>query len=306
MSLLVDVAAATIRTSTPLALGASGEVISERAGVLNLGIEGTMYAGAFFGFLTAYETASVWWGLPVAVAAGALAGWLLSWLVVTLGVSQHTAGLGLTLALIGLCDFLNRLVVTANSASLPKISPFGAWHPFGERGALAQFTSQYWLTYLTFLVLVPAVWLLLTRTSFGMAITAVGENPEAADVAGIDVAATRRRALILGGALMGLAGAFLTLFVLGSFTLEIVNGRGWVCLALVIFGRWRVWPAVAGGVLFATATALQNRLQIQPGWEDVPFELLLALPYVVTIAALAVSGRGARYPGAYLKPYRRT
>ncbi len=301
MSFALDVAAATLRLGTPLALGASGEVICERAGVLNLGIEGTMYAGAFFGFLAAYETGSVWWGVPVGVAVGVAAGWLLSWFVVTLGVSQHTAGLGLTLGLIGVCDFVNRLVVSKNSSALAKIRPFGQWDPFGWGGVF----QQYWLTYVTFLVLVPMVAVLMRRTSFGLAVTAVGENPEAADVAGIDVARVRRRALLLGGGLMGLAGAFITLFQVGSFTLDIVNGRGWVCLALVIFGRWRPWPAVLGGVLFAAVTALQFRLRILSGWSGVPFELLLALPFLVTILALAVSGRGARYPGAYLKPYRR-
>lgn len=312
MSFVVDVAAATLRTGTPLALGATGEVVCERAGVLNLGIEGTMYAGAFFGFLTAYQTGSVWWGLPVAIAVGAAAGWLLSWFVVTLGVSQHTAGLGLTLGLIGLSDFINRLVVSGNSSSLAKVRPFGQWDPFGAStgdggpGGVGVLFEQYWLTYAAFLVIVPAIAVLLKRTSFGLAITAVGENPEAAEVAGIDVARVRRRALMLGGALMGLAGSFLTLFVLGTFTLEIIAGRGWVCLALVIFGRWRTWPAVLGGLLFATVSALQFRLRILKGWEDVPFELLLALPFLVTIAALALSGRSARYPGAYLKPHRRT
>ena len=302
MSFLIDVAAATLRTGTPLALGATGEVVCERAGVLNLGIEGTMYAGAFFGFLTAYQTGSVWWGLPVGIAVGVVAGWLLSWFVVTLGVSQHTAGLGLTLGLIGVSDFVNRLVVSANSSSLAKIRPFGQWKPFGLGGLF----EQYWLTYLAFLVIVPLIAMMLTRTSFGLAITAVGENPEAAEVAGIDVARVRRRALMLGGGLMGLAGSFLTLFVLGTFTLDIIAGRGWVCLALVIFGRWRTWPAVLGGVLYAAVTALQFRLRIMKGWDGVPFELLLALPFLVTIVALAITGRAARYPGAYLKPYRRT
>lgn len=301
MSFLIDVAAATLRTGTPLALGATGEVVCERAGVLNLGVEGTMYAGAFFGFLAAHQTGSVWWGLPVGVAVGVLAGWILSWFVVTLGVSQHTAGLGLTLALVGVCDFVNRKVVSENSSSLAKIKPFGQWAPFGLGGVF----QQYWLTYVTFLAIVPGIAVTLKRTSFGLAITAVGENPEAAEVAGIDVARVRRRALLLGGGLMGLAGCFLTLFVLGTFTLDIIAGRGWVCLALVIFGRWRTWPAVLGGVLFAAVTALQFRLRIMPGWEGVPFELLLALPFLVTILALAISGRGARYPGAYLKPYRR-
>ncbi len=134
---------------------------------------------------------------------------------------------------------------------------------------------------------------------------AVGEDPEAADAAGISVFRTRYAALMVGGALMALGGAFFTLAALGSFTLDIIAGRGWVVIALVIFGRWGIWRAVAGALLFSAVYSLQLRLRVTPGWEDVPFELLLALPYLVVIAALALSGRNVAYPGAYLKPYRR-
>jgi simple sugar transport system permease protein len=141
--------------------------------------------------------------------------------------------------------------------------------------------------------------------SLGLNIRAVGENPEAADAAGVNVARTRYLALLVGGALMGVGGAFFTLAALGSFTLGIIAGRGWVCIALVIFGRWRIGRGVLGALLFAFVYALQLRLRILPSFSDVPFELLLALPYVVVILALALSGRNVAYPGAYLKPYRR-
>jgi simple sugar transport system permease protein len=124
-------------------------------------------------------------------------------------------------------------------------------------------------------------------------------------VAGISVARTQYVALMVGGALMAIGGAFLTLAVLGSFTLDIVSGRGWVCIALVIFARWRVWPAVLGALIFAGTSALQLQLAITPAFGDVPGELMLALPYLAVIAALAIWGRSVRYPGSYLKAYRR-
>jgi len=146
----------------------------------------------------------------------------------------------------------------------------------------------------------------LARTPLGLAIRAVGENPEAADVAGISVFRIRYLALMIGGMLMAVGGAFITLSMLGIFTLDIIAGRGWVCIALVIFGRWRIVRGVIGALVFAAVYSLGLRLRITPGFEGVPNEIMLALPYVVVIAALALSGRNVPYPGAYLKAYRRT
>ena len=299
MNFLIDVAAATFRNATPLVYGTVGEIFCERAGVLNLGIEGTMYAGAFFGFAAAHATGSLIIGLLVAIVVGIAAGALMGLLTVTLGTNQHVAGIGTTLLLIGLSEFANR-VIFGGAETLPKVKPFGVLHFLGD-GIFA----QYALTYIAFFALVPASWWLLMRTQFGLSLRAVGENPEAADAAGINVFRTRYIALMLGGALMAAGGSFFTLATLGSFTLDIISGRGWVCIALVIFGRWRIGRAVLGTLLFAAVYALQLRLRILPGWSDVPFELLIALPYLVTIVALALSGRNVAYPGAYLKPYRR-
>lgn len=299
MSFLLDILSATFRTGTPLVYASVGDTIVQRAGILNLGIEGMMFAGAFFGFAAAYGTGSLWVGLLAAVAVGMLAAALLGFLVVTLGTSQHVAGIGLTLFLISVSEFSNRLIF-GRRETLPKIDTFGLWSPLDGRPFV-----QYGMTYAAFLLLAPAAWLLLQRTSFGLRVRAVGESPEAADVAGVDVFKTRYLALLLGGALVALGGAFMTLALLGSFTLDIIAGRGWVALALVIFGRWRIEGAVAGAIVFAAVYSLQLRLRILPGWDDVPYELLLALPYIVVIAALAVSGRNVAYPAAYLKPYRR-
>jgi simple sugar transport system permease protein len=287
---------ATLTVATPLVLAGLGEVVTERAGVLNLGIEGTMYAGAFVAVLAAGATGSPWAGFAVALAAGALAGLLMGFLTVTLGVNQHVAGIGTTLLLVAACDFTFRLMADGSSVQVPKLSRL-----FGG----AQVVGQYAPTYLAFLVVAPGLWWLLKHTGLGLRLRAVGENPEAADVAGVSVPRTRYAALAAGGALMGAGGAFLTVGMLGSFTLDVVAGRGWVCIALVIFGRWRVWPTVAGALLFALTDSLQLQLAISPAFSGVPNELLIALPYLVVVGALAVWGRRVRYPGAYLQPYRR-
>lgn len=284
--------------ATPLVFGALGAIVNERAGVLNLGIEGTMYAGAFVGFLAAHHSGSAWIGLVAAIGAGGAAGALMALLTVTVGVNQHVAGIGTTLGLVAGCDVANRLLFSSGSTTRsPKFTRlFPGVDVFG----------QYLLTYAALLVVVPLLWWMLRSTGFGLRLRAVGENPEAADVAGISVAGTRYLALVVGGMLMAVGGAFLTLALLGGFTIDIVSGRGWVCIALVIFGRWGVGPTVAGALLFGAADALQLQLAITPQFGSVPNELLIAAPYLVVIAALVVWGRGIRYPGAYLRPYRRT
>jgi simple sugar transport system permease protein len=263
-----------------------------------------MYAGAFAGFATAWATGSLLLGLAAAIVTGIGAGALMALMTVTLGANQHVSGIGLTIGLIGASEFANRLIFAGGE--LQRVEPMSIINPFGGLGEVAAIFDQYPLTWVAFLLVVPAAWWLLQRSSFGLEIRAVGENPEAADAAGVNVTRTRYLALMIGGALMAIGGAFITLALLGSFTLDIIAGRGWVCVALVIFGRWRIGRGVIGALIFAAVFSLQFRLRILPGFGDLPFELLLALPYLVVIAALAISGRNVAYPGAYLKPYRRT
>jgi general nucleoside transport system permease protein len=294
---LLALIGAMLTIATPLVWAGIGEVIVERGGVLNLGIEGTMYLGAFVGFLAALRSGSVWVGLVAAIASGIVAGALMGLFAVTLGLNQHVSGLGLTLLLIATCEFTFRLLYAGERPTLDD--------KFEVLFRGTEILDQHLLTYVGFLVLAPVAWWVLGSTGLGMRLHAVGENFEAADVAGISVARTQYVALMVGGALMAIGGAFLTLAVLGSFTLDIVSGRGWVCIALVIFARWRVWPAVLGALIFAGTSALQLQLAITPAFGDVPGELMLALPYLAVIAALAIGGRTVRYPGSYLKAYRR-
>lgn len=298
---LIGLIAATLRVATPLVFGTLGELFCERAGVLNLGIEGTMFFGAFVGFVVASATGSLWVGVVAAMAAGIVAGLLMAMLAVRLGVNQHVSGLGITLLLTGLSLFGFRLVFGEPRVP-PSITPLPILAPFGDVPILGPITQQYALTYVA-LLLVPVVWWVLYRSRFGLSMRAVGENPEAADAAGVSVFRTRYVALALGGALMGLAGAFLSLAQLGAFTYGIIAGRGWVCIALIIFGNWEPVKVLLGALLFGGVSALQLRLQMTG--LKLPYEIFLALPYIVTIVALTLAGRNASYPAALLKPYRR-
>ena len=305
---IVGLIAAMIRVATPLIFATLGEVITERSGVLNLGIEGIMFLGAFAGFAAAARSNDVglngylWIGLATAILAGMVMGGLMALFSVSLGVNQHVAGLGITLLSIGLSLFGFRVLFGERSV-LPNVDPFGRLSPFGEASGVGVIFEQYLLTYVAFFVLIPLTAWLLYRSRWGLRIRAVGENPEAADAAGVDVFKVRYGALVIGGGLMAIGGAFLSLAQLGAFSPGIIAGRGWVCIALVIFARWDPLRAMWGALLFGGVFAFQLRLQTL-GFE-LPFEFFLALPYLVTIVALALSGRNAPYPAAYLKPYRR-
>jgi len=243
MTFLVGLIAATLRVATPLVYATLGEVFTERAGILNLGIEGIMFLGAFIGFAAAYKadeaglTAYLWIGLFSAVLAGVLMGLLMGFFSVTLGVNQHVSGLGITLLCTGL-SLLGFRIVFGERSVLPSIDPFVQLTLFKGVPVLGDIASQYLLTYIAFLIVVPLSWWLLFRTSFGLNLRSVGENPEAVDAAGLNVFRIRYLVLALGGGLMAIGGAFLSLGQLGAFTPGIIAGRGWVCIALVIFARW--------------------------------------------------------------------
>jgi simple sugar transport system permease protein len=301
---LINLIAATFRVATPILLAAIGETFTERAGVLNLGIEGIMFFGAFVGFAVADLSNSLWLGLLCAIISGILAGLLMGVLSVTLGVNQHVSGLGITLLLTGLSLFLFRLQYGGRSTP-PSIDPFTQWSPLKDVPVLGTLLQQYPITYVTFLVVIPISWWILYRTRFGLHIRAVGENPEALDAAGVNVHTIRYLVLGLGGGLMAAGGAFLSLAQLGSFTHGIVSGRGWVAIAIVIFGNWTPLKVMGGALIFGGANALQMRLQAMGLQLPIPYETFLALPYVVTIIALVLAGRNASYPAALLKPYKR-
>ena len=291
---------AVLRIATPLILGTLGVLLCERAGVLNLGIEGIMVAGAFAGWFAVYQGASLWVGVAAAAAIGALCGALHALLTVVLALSQHVAGLGLTLLATSLASYAYR-VGFPKVESPPTIAPFTpmTWLPVPVLNAQTPLT-------LLALLLVPALAWLLYRTPVGLAIRMVGENPAAAEGQGLSVASVRSGAIVAGSALMGVAGAFLTLSAFNAFYFHMVNGRGWVCVALVVFASWRPAKALVGALLFGFFDALQLRLQ-QAGLfgVELPYQAWLALPYVMAIVALVVVARRAAYPQALMKPYRK-
>ena len=276
---------AVLRIATPLILGTLGVLLCERAGVLNLGIEGIMVAGAFAGWLAVYQGLPLWGGGAVAAAVGALFGLLHALLTVTLSLSQHVSGLGITMLATSLASYAYR-VSFPKVDTPPTIQPFAPmdWLPLPVLG------EQTALTLLA-LALVPAVGWVLYRTPLGLALRMVGENPAAAEGQGLSV-----------------AGAFLTLSAFNAFYFNMVNGRGWVCVALVVFASWRPGKALLGALLFAFFDALQLRLQQADGGVagiELPYQLYLMLPYAMAIVALVVMARRAAYPQALMKPYRK-
>lgn len=289
---------AVLRTATPLLLGTLGVLLCERAGVLNLGIEGIMVAGAFTGWLTVYAGHGLWTGVLVAALTGAVLGSLHAWLTVGLALSQHVSGLGITMLATALSYYGYRVSFPKVNTP-PTITPFEAmdWLP------IPILNDQTALTLLA-LLLVPFLAWVLFRTPLGLAVRMVGENPQAAEGQGVAVMAVRSGAIIAGSALMGVAGAFLTLSAFNAFFFNMVNGRGWICVALVVFASWRPGKALLGALLFAFFDALQLRLQ-QSGDGLVPYQFYLMLPYLLSILALVLVARKAAYPQALMKPYRK-
>ena len=289
---------AVLRTATPLLLGTLGVLLCERAGVLNLGIEGIMVAGAFTGWLTVYAGHGLWTGVLVAALTGALCGLLHAWLTVGLALSQHVSGLGITMLATALSYYGYR-VSFPKVTTPPTIEPFQAmdWLPIPILG------EQTVLTLLA-LLLVPLLTWWMFRTPSGLAVRMVGENPLAAEGQGIPVLAVRTAAIVAGSALMAVAGAFLTLSAFNAFFFNMINGRGWICIALVVFASWKPGKALLGALLFAFFDALQLRLQ-QSGEGLLPYQFYLMLPYLLSILALVLVARRAAYPQALMKPYRK-
>lgn len=296
---------AVVRIASPLILATMGELICERAGVLNLGIEGIMTAGAFVGWYTVYAGGDLWLGVLMAGVIGVVFGLLHGTLTVPLGLSQHVTGIGVTLLASSLAYFSYRLLLPQVS-SPPKIEPFQPLPiPFLSDIPLfgQALFAQTPLTYFAFITVALVAWVLY-RTPLGLAIRAVGENPAACEAQGIDVTLIRLGAVMAGSALMAIGGAFLTISAFNSFFFEMVNGRGWICIALVVFGSWRPGKALLGAILFAAFDAYQVRLQQVTGGV-VPYQLFLMMPYVLSILALIVMARRASYPKALMVPYRK-
>lgn len=295
--------AASLRIATPLIFGVLGALICEKSGVLNLGIEGIFAAGAMAGWMAVWLGAGLWGGLLAAALVGAFFGLIHAILTVPLGLSQHVSGLGVTLFATSVSYFIYRTALP-NVSSPPRIEPFQALDipvlsdlPF-IGPVLFQQTAMTWLA----LLMVVLVWYVLNRTALGVAIKAVGDNPDSVDAQGLSVYGLRIGAVMAGSALMALGGAFLTMSAFDAFFFGMVNGRGWVCIALVIFASWRPGKALLGALLFGAFDAFQVRLQTEVG-AFVPGQVFLMAPYILSILALVIAARGADYPRALLTPW---
>jgi simple sugar transport system permease protein len=296
-SLLTTLLQSTVTMSVPLLLAALGEVLTERSGTINIGLEGMMLAGAFVAMITAYFTGSSIVAIAAACAVGASFGLLFAYAAVGRGGNQVVVGIALNLLAFGLTGVAYRAIfgVTGTAltidglravpipvlASIPAIGP--------------SLFNQTALGYAAFL-LVPITALFLFRTLPGLKLRMVGENPKAAEAQGIDVGLVQTLALLAGGVLASLGGAYLALAYARTFVEGMSAGRGFVALAIVIFGRWLPLGVLATALLFGLATALQ--FHIQALGLDIPYQFLLMLPYVLTLLVLAGHARHVPAPAA--------
>jgi simple sugar transport system permease protein len=295
--------AAALRIATPLMFGVLGALICERAGVLNLGIEGIFTAGAMAGWMAVFLGAGLWTGVLVAALTGAAFGLIHALLTVPLGLSQHVTGIGVTMLATSASYYIYRIALP-NVATPPRITPFQPVKIPGLSDLPFLGTALFQQTPLTFLAfgLFAAAAFVLYRTPLGLAVRAVGENPAAVEAQGLDVHRIRIMAVVTGSALMAIGGAFLTMSAFNAFFFEMTGGRGWICIALTVFASWRPGKALLGALLFGAFDAFQLRLQTQVG-AAVPSQVFLMLPYLLSIAALCVIARRADYPKALMVPY---
>ncbi len=293
--------AGTLSLATPLALPAIGGTFSERTGVVNIAMEGIMLIGAFFAVSFSYWTGSPWLGLLAAMTAGALIAWVFAWAAIRLASNQVVLGMAVNIFAAGITAFLLNTIFGYNgtppsTASLATITipaiksvPILGWF----------FYQQSVLVYLMLVLVVVSHWFLF-HTRLGLRMRAVGENPLAADTLGLNVWRLRYTGVIIGGVLSALGGAYLSIGILNSFDVNMTNGRGYIALAAMIFGKWTPFGSFGAALLFGFASSLSNSLQ----GNAIPTDLIAMLPYVLTVLALTgIIGRSVA-PAADGIPYK--
>jgi len=300
-TVLIGILASGIRLATPYIYAAIGETFGQRSGVLNLGVEGQMLLGAFAGFYIAMRTGSLGLGVLVAMLVGAMMGLAMAYVTVNMHAQQGISGIGFYLFGLGMSDLLfQKLMGTVETVKgFPKIHfPFLSDIP----GLGEIFFSQNLLVYGAYL-LIPLAWFVLNKTTLGLKIRSVGENPEAADSLGVSVARIRYFTIILGGTLSGLAGASLSIALLNVFQQNMTSGLGFIAVALVYFGGWRPWGVLGGALIFSMVNSLQ--LWIQVLGIPIPSDIAVMMPYVLTILVLIASVSRVRAPSALTRPFER-
>lgn len=301
VTVLVGILASGIRLATPYLFAAIGETFGQRSGVLNLGVEGQMLLGAFAAFYVALTTGNLGLAVLVAMLVGAIMGLAMAFVTVNLHAQQGISGIGFYLFGLGMSDLLfQKMLGTVETVKgFPKIQiPV-----LSDIPGLGQiFFSQNLMVYAAYL-LVPIAWFVLNKTTLGLKIRSVGENPEAADSLGVSVAGIRYFTIVLGGTLSGVAGASLSIALLNVFQQNMTSGLGFIAVALVYFGGWRPWGVLGGALLFSMVNSLQ--LWIQVLGIPIPSDIAVMMPYVLTILVLVASVSRVRGPSALTKPFER-
>lgn len=302
---MIELLARTIMMGTPLLYGSLSEVYAERSGVMNTAIEGIFLMGAWAGFVGAYQTGgNLGAGLLAAVVAGVLTAALYGWICVYLKQHQIVTGTAINILALGVCAFFQRvifgvpitplIVQPLRPIAIPLLSDIPVIGPV--------LFNQNILTYLLF-ILVPLTHFVLFRTSLGLSIRSIGENPEAGDVAGLRVDRLRFLTILFAGVMCGVGGAFYSIGYLGMFTTTIIGGRGWIAFAICFLGNWKPLGVLAGTLVFGLAEAVAIFMQ-SSGRGVFPNELFIALPYILTIV-LTVSRRSFNVPAKLGVPYRK-
>ncbi|WP_296736757.1 ABC transporter permease [Mesorhizobium sp.] len=302
-AIIVSILAATIRTMTPLLFSAMGELITQRAGIWNMGVEGTMLTGSFAAYIVATTTSSLWLAVLAAILAGALMGVIIAFMTATLRVDHFIAGLGLNLLAGGLTLYWFQSYIQGRAQptfsgfrdiAIPLLSdvPFVGPILFSQRA----------LTYLA-LLSVPLVWFLLYRSRYGLELRCLGENPKALDVKGLSVTARQFAAVMAGSAMTGLGGGFLMLGFSDRFLADFTAGRGWIVVVALIAGNWKPKGVLIAVTAFAFLESLATHLQVLGA--QVPHQLLLALPYVASIVLLMGVRFRSGQPARLGIPYNR-
>jgi general nucleoside transport system permease protein len=302
LHVLVGILTSGVRLATSYLYAAIGEMFGQISGLLNLGVEGMMLVAAYAAYYIVLKTNDVWLGLLAALLVGAAMGLMMAVISVTLKAEQGISGIGVYLFGLGLSDLLYRVTIKSPQTvkgfsditipflgDLPVIGPILFRHNLLVYGAFA---------------LVPIAWFVLNKTTFGLKVRAVGQNPEAADTLGISVARIRYATAVIGGTLAGAAGASLSIALLNLFQQNITSGQGFIAVALVYFGAWKPYRVMIGCLLFSMVNALQ--LWIQTLGIPLPSDIALMMPYVLTIVALAFAARSiVTQPAALTKPFER-
>ncbi len=302
LNVLIGVLTSGVRLATSYIYAAIGETFGQISGVLNLGVEGIMLVAAFAAYYAVLRTENLWLGLLAAILVGAAMGLMTAFISITLKAEQGISGIGIYLFGLGLSDLLYRITIKSpqtvsgfQNLKIPGLADLPILGPI--------LFDQNILVYAAF-ALVPLAWFVLNKTTFGLQVRAVGQNPGAADTLGISVAKTRYATVILGGALAGVAGASLSIALLNVFQSNITSGQGFIAVALVYFGAWKPYRVMLGCLLFSMVNALQ--LWIQVLHIPLPSDIALMLPYVLTIVALVFAARSfVTQPAALTKPFER-